>query len=163
MIAANPAMLRARAPTVYDVLAARARSHSLRFLVSQAAGGGVASTAVFTYAPSWWPLATALAGLALYSIWGVIDNAARFRTRLRPLGLLRPLLAVLATIASVAAITGTGLAAFTGDAPAPHGTCYEPGGRAFPCNARGEWRALRPGPFNAAPVATLLRPAPPSR
>jgi hypothetical protein len=124
--------------TVFSVLAARARQRSSKSLLEQAVACTSAGILLAMVFPSWWSVASALGAAAVYAQWGLVDRAPR--SRLTSIGLRG--LAMLATLFAFAAVVGVGFAAFTGDAPSPKGMCYEPSGRAFPCDARGERRSL---------------------
>ena len=50
-----------KSPTIYDVLAARARSHGAPFLVGQALLAAVAAGVLLITALRWWPLADIVA------------------------------------------------------------------------------------------------------
>lgn len=122
--------------TVFDVFAARARQRSSRSLLEQAIACGVAGLMILFALTSWWPVSAALGAAACYAGWGLFDRLPRSRvTRLSLLAL-----AMLTSLLAFVAVVGVGLAAFTGDAPSPKGTCYDANGRAFACNARGERR-----------------------
>lgn len=124
------------AETVFGVFAARARQRSPRSLVEQAIACTLAGIVVFLFLPSWWPVTAALGAAAWYAAWGLLDRRPQSRaTRLTLLAL-----ATLATLFAFVSVVGVGLAAFTGDAPSPKGTCYDANGRAFACNARGQRR-----------------------
>ena len=122
--------------TVFGVFATRARRRSSRSLARQTIACAVATVSLLVFVPTWWPVGAALAAGACYAAWGVLDR--RHRSGLVD-GALRTLAALTAVLA-LAAVVGVGLAAFTGDAPSPKGTCYDANGRAFACNARGERR-----------------------
>jgi hypothetical protein len=124
--------------TIFSVFAARARQRSSTSLLEQTVACAFAGILLVMLVPAWWPVASALGAGAAYAMWGLVDRAPR--SRITSAGLRG--LATLAAVFAFAAIVGVGLAAFTGDAPSPKGTCYEANGRAFPCDARGKRRAL---------------------
>ncbi|MGI8498859.1 MAG: hypothetical protein ACR2OG_14900 [Gemmatimonadaceae bacterium] len=125
--------------TIFDVLAARARSRSDRFLGAQAAATFALAAGIRPTAPSWWPLASLLLAVSTYSIWGLVDGADRSASA-RHVRLAKRLLVVLATVASLVGVLGIGIAAFAGDAPGPYGMCHGRDGRAVSCDARGNPR-----------------------
>ncbi len=122
--------------TVFEMFAARARQRSVRSLVEQAITCTVVGGFFFALLPSWWPLSAALGAAASYAVWGLLDRHRGSHVT----GAALRILATLATVFAFASVVGVGLAAFTGDAPSPKGTCYDANGRAFACNARGERR-----------------------
>ncbi len=124
------------AQTVFEVFAARARQRSTRSLMEQAIASSLAGLLLVLLLPSWWPISAAGAAAAGYAGWGLLDRRPRSRMSRRALRAL----AALTTVLAFLAVVGVGLAAFTGDAPSPKGTCYDANGRAFACNARGERR-----------------------
>ena len=122
--------------SVFDVFATRARRRSRPSLVEQAVGSTLGALAIVLLASAWWPVAALLGASASYATWGVLE-------RLPSSAALRVVLRAVATITvalSILAVTGIGLAAFTGDGPSPYGTCYDANGRAFACDARGQRR-----------------------
>jgi hypothetical protein len=133
------------APTIYDVLAARARSHSVRFLALQGGLAAATAGALLVITPSWWPLAALLLAVASYSAWGLLDARERMSGSPRWLRSLKALLVGVATLGVVSAATGLALAAFTGDRPGPYGACSDSPGHTYACDAHGE-RADPRGP-----------------
>jgi hypothetical protein len=122
--------------TVFDVFAARARRRSSTSLVEQALGSAVGGLAIVTLAFAWWPLAAMLGASASYAAWGLLERLPSSAVR-------RAVLRAVATITvalSILAVTGVGLAAFTGDGRSPYGMCYDANGRAFACDAHGQRR-----------------------
>jgi hypothetical protein len=122
--------------TIFSVFAARARQRSSKSLLEQTVACASAGILLVTLFPTWWPVSSALGAGAAYALWGLLDRTRRSRitsTALRGLAMLSSLFAL-------AAVIGLGLAAFTGDAPSPKGTCYDANGRAFACDARGQRR-----------------------
>ena len=134
-----------KSPTIYDVLAARARSHGLRFLLVQTLLTGAAALVLLATSLPWWPLAMLFLSVSAYSAWGVIDARERERGPLRWARTVEAALVVLATVAAAAAVTGMALAAFTGNRPGPYGACSDAPGHTFACDAKGE-RADPRGP-----------------
>jgi hypothetical protein len=122
--------------TIFSVFAARARQRSSKSLLEQAVACASTGILLVMLIPSWWPVASALGAGAAYALWGLLDRTPR--SRITSAGLRG--LAMLASLLAFAAVVGLGLAAFTGDAPSPKGTCYDPNGRAFACDARGQRR-----------------------
>jgi hypothetical protein len=122
--------------TIFSVFAARARQRSSKSLLEQAVGCTSAGVFLVMLFPSWWPVASALGAGAAYALWGLLDRAPKSRITTPALRGL----ALFATLFAIAAVVGVGLAAFTGDAPSPKGTCYDANGRAFACDARGQRR-----------------------
>ena len=122
--------------TVFQVFAARARRRTRRSLLEQAMACSVAAAMTMVFAPSWWPAAAMLGAAASYASWGLLDRLPRSLHNRLALHLL----AAVATVLTLVAATGVGLAAFTGDGRSPYGTCYDANGRAFACDARGERR-----------------------
>jgi hypothetical protein len=122
--------------TVFGVFATRARHRSTTSLARQSIACALAAASLFAFAPAWWPIAAALAAGACYAAWGLLDRHQPSRFIDVTLRTLAALTAVLA----LATVVGVGLAAFTGDARSPYGTCYDVNGRAYACNARGERR-----------------------
>lgn len=123
--------------TVFDLFAARARQRSVRSLVGQAIACTLTGMLFFLFLPAWWPVGAGLGAAACYAAWGLLD-------RRPPSRVTRPALRALATLTTALAfltVVGLGLAAFTGDAPSPKGTCYDANGRAFACDARGQRRS----------------------
>lgn len=122
--------------SIFDVFAARARRRSVTSLLEQAVPCALAALFIVRFASGWWPVAAMLGAAACYAGWGLLDR--------RPMSPGRRLalraLATTATLLSLLAVTGLGLAAFTGDGRSPYGTCYDANGRAFACDARGERR-----------------------
>jgi hypothetical protein len=125
------------APTIYDVLAARARSHRPRFLATQATLTGAAGLALLVVTLPWWPLAALFLSVSAYSAWGLIDARERERGPRRWARALAAALVVLATAGAAAAVAGMALAAFTGDRPGPYGACSDAPGHTFACDAKG--------------------------
>jgi len=122
--------------TVFDVFAARARRRSRVSLLEQAVPSALAGLSLVFLAPDWWPVAALLGASASYAAWGLLERVPSSAGR-------RVVLRAVATITvalSVLALTGVGLAAFTGDGRSPYGTCYDANGRAFACDARGQRR-----------------------
>jgi hypothetical protein len=114
----------------------RARRRSLRSLVEQCLACTLAGVVVLLFVPSWWAVGAGFGAAACYAAWGLLDRQPRSRMTRVALGALATL-----TIAfTFVAIVGVGLAAFTGDARSPYGTCYDANGRAFACDARGQRR-----------------------
>jgi hypothetical protein len=124
------------AGTVFAVFAARARQRSPWSLAEQLAVCGLAGAIVLLFLPSWWALGAALGAAACYAGWGLLDRGPHSSA----VRLSLPMLATLATALAFLAAIGVGLAAFTGDARGPYGTCYDVNGRAFACDARGQRR-----------------------
>lgn len=122
--------------TVFGVFAARARQRSPRSLLEQTIACTFAALLFVVLLPPWWPVGAALAAAACYSGWGLLDRRPRSRVTRSALQAL----AILTTVLTFVAAVGVGLAAFTGNARSPYGTCYDANGRAFACNARGERR-----------------------
>jgi len=125
--------------TIFEVLASRARSHTRRFLAFQALICAAAAAVLVLRADAWWPLSSLLLAVACYSSWGVLDSLRQDRGS-RILRLTKHALVILAAVACLATAVGTAFALFVGDSASPYGTCYEPDGRAFACNSRGERR-----------------------
>jgi hypothetical protein len=123
--------------TIFSVFAGRARQRSSKSLLEQTIVCATAGMLIFVLSPAWWPVASALGAGAAYALWGLLD---RSRSRLTSLAMRA--LAILTTVLAFFAVVGAGLAAFTGDAPSPKGTCYDANGRAFACDARGQRRPL---------------------
>jgi hypothetical protein len=122
--------------TVFSVFAARARQRSSKSLLEQTIACPLAGIILLLLFPSAWPVAAALGAAGAYALWGLVDRSPRSRLTAVTLRAL----ATLAMVFALAAVVGTGLAAFTGDAPSPKGTCYDANGRAFACDARGQRR-----------------------
>lgn len=122
--------------TVFDVFAARARRRSRKSLVEQAVACTVAGLFIVLTVVRWWPVAAGLGAGTCYAAWGLLDREAR--SRFSTLALRG--LAAIAAIFAITAVLGIGLAAFTGDGRSPYGTCYDPNGRAYACDARGQRR-----------------------
>ena len=122
--------------TVFGVFATRARRRSTTSLARQTIACALAAAFLLVFAPTWWPIGAALATGACYAAWGLLDR--RHPSRL--IDATMRTLAALTAVLALATVAGVGLAAFTGDARSPYGTCYEANGRAFACNARGERR-----------------------
>lgn len=122
--------------TMFDVFATRARRRSRRSLLEQAVPCSLGALSIVLFAPAWWPVAAMLGAAAGYAAWGLLDrlpSSTGRRVALRAL-------ATMTTVLSLLAVTGLGLAAFTGDGRSPYGTCYDANGRAFACDARGQRR-----------------------
>jgi hypothetical protein len=122
--------------TVFHMFAARARGRSRHSLAVQLGTCASAAVSLVLVAPAWWPMAAMLGAYAGFAAWGLVDRGhrslgARFTLRA---------IATMTTVLVLMAVTGAAFAAFTGDGPSPYGTCYEPGGRAFACDARGARR-----------------------
>ncbi|GLC24685.1 hypothetical protein rosag_11980 [Roseisolibacter agri] len=126
----------AQAPraTVYTVLADAARTRSTRWLATEGAVTVAVVAGVLLLAPRWWPLAALLASVAAYAAWGLLDRAPAGHAR--AWRAVQRLLVVAATASVVAALAGTAVRLFWGDAPGPYGACYRDDGRAIPCRAR---------------------------
>ena len=122
--------------TVFDVFAARARRRSRMSLFEQAVPCALAALSILAFAPAWWPVAAILGAAACYAGWGLLDRTPTSPGRRLALRAL----ATIATVLALLAVTGLGLAAFTGDGRSPYGTCYDANGRAFACDARGQRR-----------------------
>ena len=125
--------------TIFNVLADRARSHSTRFLGTQAGVAIALAATLAGVAPSWWPVAALLLAVSAYSRWSILEARERDTTT-HSFAFAKRALVVIATVACVAAVAGTAIAAFVGDAPSPYGTCYGSDGRGFSCDARGHAR-----------------------
>lgn len=134
MIAAHLDAPVARVPraTVYTVLADTARSRSTRWLRTEGGAAALAGAGVLLLAPRWWPLAALLASVVAYAAWGLLDRAPAGGARRAA----QRALVVAATVSVVAALAGTAVRLFWGDAPGPYGACYRDDGRAYPCKAR---------------------------
>jgi len=122
--------------SLFDVFAARARRRSLMSLLEQAVPCALAALFILGFASAWWPVAAILGAAACYAGWGLLDRMPISPGRRLALHAL----ATIATLLSLLAATGVGLAAFTGDGRSPYGTCYDANGRAFACDARGQRR-----------------------
>jgi hypothetical protein len=107
--------------TVFGVFAARARRRSTTSLAGQTLACALTAVSLLTFAPTWWPIGAALATGACYAAWGLLDRQQPSRFIDVTLRTLAALTAVLA----LATVVGVGLAAFTGDARSPYGTCYD--------------------------------------
>jgi len=129
---ADPAAVRAPRATVYTVLADTARARSTRWLATEGGVAALVAVTVLLLAPRWWPLAALLASVVAYAAWGLLDRAPHGRAY----GAVQRALVVAATVSVVAALAGTAVRLFWGDAPGPYGACYRADGRAFPCRAR---------------------------
>jgi hypothetical protein len=134
-------------PTVYRFLADVARSRSVRYLATEGLVATSLAVGVLMLATAWWPLAAAAASVAAYAGWGLLAHggavgalASRWAGRMAH-GAQR-LLVVLGTVSVLAALGGTAVSLFWGNAPGPYGTCYRPDGRAFPCDAEGRLRPV---------------------
>jgi hypothetical protein len=124
--------------TIFSVFAARARQRSARSLIEQTVACASAGIQLVILFPLWWPVASALGAGAAYALWGLLDRTPPTRLTSACLSAL----AMLTSLFVLATVMGLGLAAFTGDAPSPKGTCYDASYRAFPCDARGQPRSL---------------------
>jgi hypothetical protein len=125
--------------TIFDVLADRARRHSGRFLAVQAVVCACVAAVLLTVAGAWWPLSSLLVAVGCYSLWGVVDAHWHLPAK-RSVAITKRGLAILATLACLAAAVGTAFTLFVGDGSSPYGVCYGADGRAFSCNSRGERR-----------------------
>jgi hypothetical protein len=124
-------------PTVYDVLAARARTHGKLFLAAQALVAAALASVLLAARLPWWPLAMLLVAISAYSAWGLVDARQREGGTARWILFLKLTLAIIATLGAIAAIGGTALAAFTGDRPGPYGACTDAAGHTFACDKHG--------------------------
>ncbi|MDQ4079211.1 MAG: hypothetical protein M3125_00490 [Gemmatimonadota bacterium] len=122
--------------SVFAMFATRARRRASHSLVRQLIVCGVAAVFIVLIASPAWPAAAALGAGACYAAWGLLDRHERSRVGVVAMRAL----AGLATALVVSFCVGLALAAFTGDAPSPKGTCYDANGRAFACDARGQRR-----------------------
>ena len=121
---------------VFEVFADSLRRRTAQGLARQAVVAGAAASLIATTLPAWWPVMAAVAAVALAAVWGLIDRTPSLsHARLLPRAL-----AILTTGLVILSAVGLALAAFTGDAPSPKGTCYDSNGRAFACDARGARR-----------------------
>lgn len=136
MILAPHAHVHAQAPrvTVYTVLADTARTRSTRWLATEGGVGAAVAAGVLLLAPHWWPLAAVLASVAAYAAWGLLDRAPA-AGHTRTWRAVQRALVVAATASVIAALAGTAVRLFWGDAPGPYGACYRADGRAYPCRA----------------------------
>lgn len=121
---------------VFQIFADRLRRRTPQGLTRQAVVAGAAAGLIATTLPAGWPVMAALAAVALAAVWGLIDRTPS----LSHARLLPRTFAILTTGLVIASAVGLALAAFTGDAPSPKGTCYDSNGRAFACDARGARR-----------------------
>ena len=135
MIAHSSSTRVAPGQTVFGVLADRARGHSRGFLAAQAGITTCVAAALFWLAAAWWPLSSLLLAVGFYSVWGVLDSREQVPTP--SIRRMQRALAIIATLACIAAVVGTAFALFVGDSPGPYGVCYGPDGRAFSCDSRG--------------------------
>jgi Na+(H+)/acetate symporter ActP len=128
--------------TVFTVLAERARSRSLRFLITESALCSGGSVLLVLWNVNWWPFAALMTSMAAMSGWGIVDRLATTRVAPRAaLGAVRTGLVAAGTLAAVLFVIGLALAAFTGNSPGPYGTCVS-GGRPVSCRVLKEPRPV---------------------
>lgn len=133
-----------RAPTVYTVLAASARSHTRRYLAVEALLAGMAAALVLVWQSRWWPAACLALTVGLYAGWGLLADRPPGHARTLGARLLRVVLAGLATAAALAGLGGLAVKAFWGTAPGPYGMCHDPDGTSYACDAEGNRRPVSP-------------------
>ena len=126
----------AESESVFALFAQRARHRAVGSLRRQLVACAVTTGGIMLAIPSWWPVAAALAASACYAAWGIADGRGRSRVTI----IASRALAAFTTVLTIGAVVGLALAAFTGDAPSPKGTCYDANERAFACDAKGQRR-----------------------
>ncbi len=100
--------------TVFTIIAARARNHSLPHLVLTAAIGFTDAAAIGWGHPGWWSVALLFAAAGAYGTWGLLDRWVSFRTETghasgaatEALRIARESIALLGVVAVVAAVGG---------------------------------------------------------
>jgi hypothetical protein len=70
-------------PSLYAMLAARARRASDAMLATLAGTGGVAAVALIAMRPAWWAFALPLVSAGAFGLWGILERETAERGAMR--------------------------------------------------------------------------------
>ena len=108
--------------TIFTIIAARARGHSISHLILTAAIGLIDAAAIAWAHPAFWPAALLLGAAGAYGAWGLLDRAVEYRSRNGLAGgattmgvrVLREMVALVGVAAVIAAVGGLFATQFDG-------------------------------------------------